>query len=195
MLVLAFGVPLRFLHMYSGDYLASLLLIFGVVVLVLNRNAARENFSWHVPPIMLSLILGFATILTVGGWLDWQLTDAWLSPLRWLRFAALLPTMFIFAFAEEVVLGPVREGRRRAVRFAVFLLLRAGIWLVCLLAYYTLASGQVMMLILVTFLAVFSILQRLATDALRLRISSATGAAIFGAILECWFIATVFPLT
>ncbi len=194
MLILAFGMPLRFLHIYSGDYLASLLLIFGVLVLVLNRYAARENFSWPVRPIMVSLILGFATILAVGGWLDWQLTDAWLSPSRWLRFVALLPAMFIFAFAEEVVLGPVHEGRRRAVRFAVFLLLRAGIWLVCLLAYYTLASGQVMMLILVTFLAVFSILQRLATDALRVRISSATGAAIFGAILACWFIATVFPL-
>jgi pimeloyl-ACP methyl ester carboxylesterase len=195
MLVLAFGMPLRFLHMYSGDYLASLLLIFGIVVLVLNRNAARDNFSWSVRRIVVSLILGFATILAIGGWLNWQITDAWLSPSRWLRFAALLPAMFIFAFAEEVVLGPVYGAKRRALRFAVFLLLRGEIWIVCVLAYYELASGQVMMLILVTFLAVFSIMQRLATDALRRRISCATGAAIFGAILSCWFIATVFPLT
>jgi pimeloyl-ACP methyl ester carboxylesterase len=194
-LLLAFGTPLRFIHMYSADYLASLLLIVGVLLLALNRNASRENLSWQFRPIIVSVILGFATILAIGGWLNWQLTDAWLSSARWLRFAALLPVMLVFAFAEEALLGPVYEGKRRAQRFAVFLLFRGEIWLASLLAYYTLASGQVMILVLVTFLAMFSIVQRLATDALRRRTSSAPAAAIFGAILASWFIASVFPLT
>ena len=43
-LLLNFFVPLKFLHMYTGDYLASLLLIFGLLLLLLNRRRARSRF-------------------------------------------------------------------------------------------------------------------------------------------------------
>jgi hypothetical protein len=49
--------------------------------------------------------------------------------------------------------------------------------------------------ILVTALAIFSIFQRLGTDALRHRTASAAAAALFNAILAAWFIAAAFPLT
>ena len=144
---------------------------------------------------MAAAILGVATILAVGAWLNWQLTDAWLNAPRWLRFFALLPVMWVFAYAEEIVLGPVELGRQRALRFLVAMALRLEIWLACVLAYYMLANGQVLILLLVTVFFMFSVLQRLGTDALRRRTGSAAAAVLFGAILASWLIASVLPLT
>ena len=82
------------------------------------------------------------------------------------------------------------------MRFAVFLAAAAGnCFSPARSRYYALASGQVLIPLLFVYLAVFSMLQRLATDALRSRTGSATAAAFFGAILAAWFIAAVFPLT
>ena len=196
-LILTLFTPLKFLHIYSGDYLASLLLSCGVLFLALNRNRAkaRETLSFSLGLQLAAALLGIGTILAVGAWLNWQVTDAWLNAPRWLRFCALLPILWIFSFAEEVVLGPVDSGVRRALRFAMAIALRLEIWLVAVFAYYEFASGQVLIPLLVTALAVFSILQRLGTDALRRRTGSATAAALFGAILGAWLIASVFPLT
>jgi pimeloyl-ACP methyl ester carboxylesterase len=194
-LLLGLGSPLHFLHLYSGAYLASLLLIVGILLLILNFGFAMEYATLNGKRLAAAAILGFATFLAIGAWLNWQVDDAWLNTPRWLRFAGLLPVLWIFAFAEEVVLGPPHRGKQRAARFAIFLSLRLEIFLACLLAYYMLASGQVLIVILFVYLALFSVLQRLATDALRVRTGSATSAAIFGAILASWFISTVFPLT
>jgi pimeloyl-ACP methyl ester carboxylesterase len=194
-LLLVLGVPLIFLHLYTGAYLASLLLIVGILLLIFNFGFAMEYASLPGKKLVVAAILGFATFLAIGGWMNWQLDDAWLNAPRWLRFAGLLPVMWIYSFAEEVVLGPTHHGLQRAVRFAISLLLRAEIFLACTLAWYLFASGQVLIPLLFVYLGVFSILQRLATDALRSRIASATAAALFGAILASWFIAGVFPLT
>jgi pimeloyl-ACP methyl ester carboxylesterase len=194
-LILVLGTPLRFLHLYSGAYLASLLLIVGILLLIFNFGFAMEYASLRAKPLAAAAILGFATFLAVAAWLNWQIDDAWLNAPRWLRFAALLPITWIFSFAEEVALGPVRHGAQRAVRFAVFLFFRLEIFLACTLAWYFFASGQVLIPLLFVYLALFSILQRLATDALRVRSGSATGAALFGAILASWLLASVFPLT
>jgi Alpha/beta hydrolase family len=194
-LLLNFLVPLKFLRIYTGDYLASLLMICGVLLLILNRYRARTNLALDLSALFAAAVLGVATILAVGAWMNWQLTDGWMNVPRWAKFCGLLPFLWIFAYAEEVVLGPVDSGKRRALRFAVAIALRLEIWLVCVFAYYKMANGQVLILLLVTVLAVFSILQRLGTDALRRRSGSATAAALFGAILAAWLIASVLPLT
>jgi pimeloyl-ACP methyl ester carboxylesterase len=193
--ILSLGTPLRFLHLYAGGYLASLLLIDGLFLLALNWKAARTSWSPRARPIFAAALLGFATFLAVGAWLNWQLADMWMNAPRWLRFAELLPIAYIFCFAEEVVLGLVGIGKRRALRYAISLTLRLELWLACLLAYFRLANGEILILILVVALAVFSVLQRLAADALRARTGSATAAALFGAILTAWFVAAIFPLT
>jgi pimeloyl-ACP methyl ester carboxylesterase len=194
-LLLVLGVPLKFLHLYTGAYLASLLLIVGILLLIFNFGFAMEYAAPHIKPLAVAAALGIATLLALGAWMNWQLDDAWLISPRWLRFAGLLPVTWIYCFAEEVTLGPVHHGLRRVVRFAIFLLLRLEIFLACTLAWYLFASGQVLIPLLFAYLAAFSTLQRLATDALRVRTRSATAAALFGAILASWFIAGVFPLT
>ncbi|MFZ3214436.1 MAG: alpha/beta fold hydrolase [Candidatus Acidiferrales bacterium] len=194
-LLLIPGTPLKFLHLYTGAYLASLLLIAGILLLLFNFGFAMEHATFRARALAVAAILGFATCMAVAAWLNWQLDDAWLNAPRWLRFAGLLPVAWIYCFAEEVALGPVQHGMHRAVRFAVFLLLRLELFLACALAWYLFASGQVLVPLLFAYLALFSTLQRLATDALRSRNRSATAAALFGAILASWFIAGVFPLT
>ncbi|HKN62269.1 MAG TPA: alpha/beta fold hydrolase [Candidatus Acidoferrales bacterium] len=193
--VLGLGVPLKFLHMYSGDYLVSLLALFAVFMLAMNRKAAKESWSCNARQWLVAAILGFAMLLAIGAWLNWRVSDLWLNEARWLRFAAVLPFAFLFAFAEETVLGPVDQGQQRALRYAVCLLVRLELWLACILAFYTLSSGQFLIALLIGALAVFSIFERLGTDALRRRTGSPTAAALFNAILVAWFIAAVFPLT
>jgi hypothetical protein len=194
-LLLALGVPLKFLHMYTADYLLSLLLVVGVILLILNRKYIGEVWPPSVSSFVVAGILGFGFFLAVGGWLNWQLDDAWLNAPRRLRFAEILPVTYIYCSAEELVLGSVRSGTRRALRFGIFLLLRLEIFLACTLAYFELMSGQVLIPLLFTFFAFFSILQRLAADGVRKRTGSATAAILFSAILAAWFVAAVFPLT
>jgi pimeloyl-ACP methyl ester carboxylesterase len=194
-LLLVLGVPLKFLHMFTADYLLSLLLIVGIGLLIFNRKYIKDVWPPNVSSFVAAGVLGFAAFLAVGGWLNWQLDDASLNAPRWLRFAGILPITYVFCSAEELVLGPLHSGRRRALRFGVFLLLRLEIFLACLLAYYKLMSGQVLIPLLVVFLAAFSILQRLAADGVRKRTGSATAAILFSAILAAWFVASVFPLT
>jgi pimeloyl-ACP methyl ester carboxylesterase len=194
-LVLTVWVPLKFLHIYTGDYLASLMLISGVLLLALNWNAAKSARAVNWRALVCATILGFAVILGTGAWLNWQLTDLWMNGPRWARFMALLPIAWIFCFAEEVVLGNVGHGTPRALRFAMFLGLRLELWLACVLAYYELVSGQALIVLLFAGLAAFSILQGLVTSALRRRTGAPAAASLFGAILFAWFIGAVFPLT
>jgi pimeloyl-ACP methyl ester carboxylesterase len=194
-LLLALGVPLKFLHMYTADYLLSLLLVVGIVLLILNRRYIKEIWPPKVSSFVVAGILGFGFFLAVGGWLNWQLDDAWLNAPRWLRFAGILPVTYIYCSAEELVLGSVPRGAHRGLRFGIFLLLRLEIFLACALGYFELMSGQVLIPLLFVFLAFFSILQRLAADGVRKRTGSATAAMLFSAILAAWFVAAVFPLT
>jgi len=194
-LILSLGVPLGFLHLYAGGYLVSLLLIDGAILVALNAKAAKGAWSPHARAILAAALLAFAIFLATGAWLNWQLADMWMNAPRWLRFAGILPAAFVFCFAEETVLGPVERGSRRALRYFISLVLRLEIWLACLLAYYRLAHGEVLILILFFALGGFSVLQRLATDGLRARTGSPIGAALFGAILAAWFVAAIFPLS
>jgi len=193
-LVLAAFVPMKFIHLYNGDYLASLLLISAGLMLALNWKFVKPSFAPDVARLIAASALAIAVVLAAGAWFNWQLGDLWLNANRWLRFAAILPAALIFCFAEEVTLGRVSAGKARAMRFLLVLVLRLELWLACVLAYYALGNGQVLIGVLVAGLAAFSVLQRLATDALRVRTGSATAAAAFGAILAAWFIAAVFPL-
>jgi pimeloyl-ACP methyl ester carboxylesterase len=194
-LILRIGVPLRFLHMYSADYLISLLTTAGVVLLSLNLGYLMEYAWFKSAKLLAAALLGIATILAMGAWMNWQLTDGLPNAPRWFRFVGILPFLYLYGFAEEVVLGPVKHGWPRVARFALFGVLRVELLIACIVGYYSLGNGQILLVLLAVFFAVFSIVQRLATDAVRAHTGSATAAALFGAILAAWFVATIFPLT
>lgn len=194
-LLLVLGVPFRFIHMYSADYLASVIFIVAAPVLFINRDAARRICHTTPPQLALAIALGLVAVLATSAWFNWHMADLWLNAPRWLRFVELLPFSWALCFAEEVLLGPLDARKMRASRYATFLLLRLEIWLACLLAFFVLASGQILLPILFLQLAVFSVAQRLAADTLLRRGASPAAAALFGAILAAWFVAAVFPIT
>jgi pimeloyl-ACP methyl ester carboxylesterase len=194
-LILRFGVPLRFLHIYAADYLVSLLTIAAIILLTLNLGFLMEYAWFKSAKLLAAALLGFVTILAMGAWMNWQLTDGLPNAPRWYRFIGLLPFLYLYAFAEEVVLGPVKHGWPRVARFVLFGALRFELLVACFVGYYALGNGQILLVLLAVFFMGFSILQRLATDAVRNHTGSATAAALFGAILAAWFVATIFPLT
>jgi pimeloyl-ACP methyl ester carboxylesterase len=185
---------LRFIHLYAGDYLASEALIMVIVLLLFNRSALRKRFALPVRPLLAAAALAVVALLAFGGWFNWEITDLWLNAPRWLRFAELLPFACVFFYIEQAVLGPVGSGKFRVARFGLFLGLRFEIWLACVIGYFVLASGQILLPILIMQFGAFSVAQGLVSDALRRRTDPAA-AALFGAILTAWFVAAVFPIT
>ncbi|HTZ74498.1 MAG TPA: alpha/beta fold hydrolase [Candidatus Aquilonibacter sp.] len=194
-LLLLFGTPLRFIHLYAGDYLASEAVIMAIVILLFNRKAAHGIFSFHSRQLFCVAVLAVVVFLALGKWFDWEISSLWLNAPRWIRFAELLPFAWLFCYAEQAVLGALGAGKSRVARFGVFLGLRFEIWLACVIGLFLLASGQILLPILVMQFGAFSIAQGVASDALLRRTGSATAAALFGAILAAWFVAAVFPIT
>jgi pimeloyl-ACP methyl ester carboxylesterase len=212
-LLLQLWIPLRPLRLFSGDYLASLLLFVALLAIATYCNQSRKPFFLFLKSqisdlksassagvslsrsLVASILLAFAFFLAASWLLAWQATDVWLNTARWLRFPALLLPMFLYAFAEEIALGPPRPGRadvfRRLLRA---LTLRAILLTVMLAAIFLLRSNQILIPLLALYLGIFSIFQRLAADAVRRRAASLLSTVIFSAILAAWYIAAVFPL-
>ncbi len=200
--VLNFWVPLRALRIFSGDYLASFLMLAGTTLLALLREKAGAAVRFDARAITMAGTLALATVVAFGLWLNWQLTDAWPNAARWGRFVPLVLVCWPYFLTEAVVLGPPepigdggRPGRAKARRYLLFVALRLVLWLALVFALFALGSGQILVVLLAMFLALFAIFERLGADAVWRRTGSAAATAGFGAILTAWFIATVFPLT
>jgi hypothetical protein len=198
---LNFFIPLRFLRMYDGDYLASCLFIAGTVLCVLHwfRQAETGSMNPRQPwrAIAAGVVLGMATMLAFSAWMNWALTDMWLNSARWMRFPVILLACLPYAFAEEWALGAPGVGNWLAKirRYLIFASLRLLVWLSILFALYVYADQQILLAVLIFYMGFFSLLVRLGADAVHRRTASPAGAAVFTAILMAWFIAAVFPLT
>jgi len=186
--------PERLFPFYGGGYLACFLLLAGIALALLFRKQFRGAFDHGYRPVLAAAALGLLVFCGLGAWLNWQLMEVWLSGVRWFYFVPLFVANLPYAMAEEVALGPP-GGSRRFERFRTFVMLRLILWLALLAGILIFLSGQVLMVVLVTFFVAVSLGQRFGADALRRRTGSAAAAAIFSAILAAWFMAAVFPLS
>jgi len=216
--VLKFWVPLGALGIYNGDYLASFLLVAGIVLAVMRRQRAWQALPIRVVEgrgvrlwrgVGMAAVVGLGAAMAFGGWVNWELTDAWPNAARWWRFAALVFVFGPYLWAEEKALGAPEErergpakagpdaGRARTGwrRWGIFLAMRGILWLAMMFGLFVLDSGAVLMLLFVVYMATISLLQRMGSDAVRKRTGSALAAAVFGAIVAAWFVASVFPIT
>jgi hypothetical protein len=75
-----------------------------------------------------------------------------------------------------------------------FFALRGILWLILVGAIFYLHSGQFAFVLLILYFALFSILQRLATDVIRIQTRCIATAAIFGAILLAGFVLAILPI-
>jgi pimeloyl-ACP methyl ester carboxylesterase len=191
-LLLKMGTPLNFIRLQTGSYLASLLLLTGALAVMMNWREAGATLRGAARGVAGALALGFVVTAILTIWLHWQVSGVRLAGPRLAAFLLLIPFCGIYSLAEETELGA--PGQHGMKRWRTYMRLRAIVWLAAIFGIFLLGSGQVMILLLVMYLGFFSLLQRMATDALRLR-TGALPAVIFGAILTSWFIAAIFPLS
>jgi pimeloyl-ACP methyl ester carboxylesterase len=192
--IVSFWYPQRLLPFYEGGYLAWFLLLAGVALALLFRNRLHSVFDRGYPPALAAVTLGMLVCCGLAAWLRWQLTDVWMSGVRWFYFLPLFLANLPYAMAEEAALGPP-GGLRDVGRAGAFVALRFVLWVALLMGILIFLSGQVLMAVLAVFFAAVSLGQRFGADALRRRTGSASAAAIFSAILAAWFMAAVFPLS
>jgi hypothetical protein len=185
-------IPPRVLGLFEGDYLASFFLLVGVILLLLHPKLARKKFTTKPGVVLSAAAAALILHLLVTGWFDLTVTSAWLTLQRWERFPPFFLAAFVFLYALEILLGPVVEPRKRLGMDYLAILLT---WVVLLFGTFVLHSGQILVLLLMPYFALFFVFMRLGARLVRRRTASATAAAVFGAILLVGFCLVLFPLS
>jgi pimeloyl-ACP methyl ester carboxylesterase len=190
--VLRYFIPLRVLRLFEGDYLASFFLLTGVVLLFLHPKLALRKLAAK-PGVLVGAAAGAVILhLLVTGWFDLTVTSAWLTLQRWERFPLFFLAAFLFLYALEILLGPVSEPRQRlGIDYLAILLA----WLVLVFGTFVLHSGQILVVLLMPYFALFFLFMRLGARLVRQRTASPTAAAIFGAILLAGFSLVLYPVS
>lgn len=200
--ILSYWNPLRLLHLFEGDYFASFLLVLGLVLLGLHWNSLRNLFGTRPAdaqptPYFTLLAAAFAAFLLhflVTAWMDLTFTEAWVTAARWARFAPLFIAVLLYHAAEELLLGPAPPGKGRR-RLLTALFLRLVAWVAMVAGIFLLHSGEVLLVLLAPYFAIFCVLQAWGMKVVREVTASPAATALFGAILLAGFCLVVFPTT
>jgi pimeloyl-ACP methyl ester carboxylesterase len=193
-IALRFWSPLSFVRLYNGGYLASFLLIGGLLILLIHRKSVRACWPTDIKAALFASLAGLALHLLVTGWFEATVAEAWLSWARWARFPVLLVAAFAYLLAEEILLGPGAQ-RSTVSRVWLALTLRAIAFLALVFGIFVLHSGAILIILLALYLALFFVFQRMGMDIVRQQTGSAIAAALFGAILLAGFCLVIFPVT
>ncbi|HEY1468815.1 MAG TPA: alpha/beta fold hydrolase [Candidatus Acidoferrum sp.] len=192
--LLRYGVPLKGMHAFEGDYLASFFLLVGMALLLVHGNLARAQFRTKGAALFGALLSGLLLYLLLAGWLQLTLAGAWPTLARWIRFPFYFMGAFLFLFMLEVLVGPVEEGRR-AKRFGVWMGMVALAWLALAGGIVYLHSGEFLLALLGGYLAAVFLCVGLGARLVRRMTGSATAAAVFSAILLAGICQVIFPLS
>ncbi len=184
--------PLKMLGLFEGDYLAGFFLLVGLGLIVLHPKLALKNFRAKPGAVLAAAFAALILHLLVTGWFDLTITGAWLNLQRWERFPVFFVAAFLFLYGLETVLGPVTEPQTR-LRLDLLALLLA--WMCLGIGTFHLHSGQILVVLLAPYFALFFLLTRLGARLVRTRTASATAAAVFGAILLAGFCLVLFPVS
>jgi pimeloyl-ACP methyl ester carboxylesterase len=183
-----------FFHVFEGDYLAGFLLVVGVILLLVHRKDLGIFAQWKPVPLLATVFAAIILPVLIYSWLDLTVTEAWLTPSRWLRLPALFVAVVPYHAAEELLLGSLR-ARPGKIRLVLGLAIRLSVWVALFLGVFVLHNGEILLVLLAPYLATFCLLQRSGTDVVRKGTGSPIAAAIFGAILLAGFCVVVFPIT
>ncbi|HEX8879687.1 MAG TPA: alpha/beta fold hydrolase, partial [Candidatus Acidoferrum sp.] len=85
-LLLRFWNPVHAIRLYEGDYLASFLLILGIVLASLHWKSLREQFSRWKSGLLVAVFAALILFLLFSAWLELSIYEAWLTPPKWARF-------------------------------------------------------------------------------------------------------------
>jgi hypothetical protein len=194
LLLAARAIPVHFVRVFNGDYLAVFLFLTGIVILGIFYKFVPALKSLVPASVGSACASALVLVLLFAGWFELTFYEAWLTRARWLRFPLLLLLFLPWHFAEEILLGQPSSSpdlRRLAKAFG----LRSGVYVALFLGIQYFHSGAILLFLLLAYFITFSVLQRLACDLVRFRTQSSASAAIFGAILLAAFALVIFPVT
>jgi len=190
--VLHYVAPLKVLGLFQGDYLAGFFLLAGVGLIALHLKLAQKKFPAK-PGVLLSAAFAALILhLLVTGWFDLMITGSWMNLQRWAKFPIFFFAAFLFLYSLETMLGPVVQPRRR---YAIDLFSILLAWACLAIGAFYLHSGQILVVLLAPYFALFFVLSRMGARLVRKRTASATAAAVFGAILLAGFCLVLFPVS
>jgi hypothetical protein len=192
--LLRLWTPLKAIGLFQGDYLASFLLLFGALLVVIHWSWVRSALSSFPRHLLAAGLSGIVLLLIATAWFDLTSYEAWLTGAKWARFPFLVLALLPYHMAEEMLLGPVEHGKKWR-RLALALSLRLISWGALMAGVLILHNGEILMGLLSLYMAVFNLLQRSAMDLVRNESGSAGATALFGAILLAGFCLVIFPLT
>jgi pimeloyl-ACP methyl ester carboxylesterase len=192
--LLRFWIPLKAIGLFQGDYLASVSLLLGSMLVVMHWSCVRSALSSFPRHMLAAGFAGVVLLLLSTAWFDLTFYEAWLTGARWMRFPVLPMVFFPYLMAEETLLGPVQSGKRWR-RLALALTLRLITWGAMMGGVLLLHNGEILIGLLAVYLALFNIVQRSGMDIVREETGSAAATALFGAILLAGFCLVIFPLT
>jgi pimeloyl-ACP methyl ester carboxylesterase len=193
-LLLRFWIPLKDIKLFQGDYLASVLLLLGTMLVLMHWSSVRAALANSSRHLLGAAFAGLVLLLLATAWFDLTFYEAWLTAAKWARFPFLLVVLFPHHLAEETLLGPVQSGKRGR-RLALALTLRLITWGAVMAGVLILHNGEILMGLLSLYMAVFNLIQRSGMDIVRTETGSARAAALFGGILHAGFCLVIFPLT
>lgn len=186
--------PFHALHIFEADYFAAFLVFVSIILLAIFRPSPFSSLGVSLKPLLRATFASLLLLILVNGWFELTLSEAWLNAARWSRFPFLLLLVLPIHLAEEVLLGPP-ERLAGWSRLAAAMSFRLVPWLAIAIALFHLHSGELLLVLLVPFLAVLSLLQRRGMDIVRTSTRSAAATALFGAILLAGFCLVIFPIT
>ena len=192
--LLRFGNPLRSIHLFEGNYLASFLLLLGMALLFMRRNSLRAHLCHWKSGLIGAFFASLILLLLFTAWLELSLYEAWLTPAKWLRFPFLFLAFLPYHFAEEICLGPA-TSQSAWRRFTAGLSSRAAAWAALAIGVLYLHSGEILMVLLLPYFVLLTVLQRRGMDIVHQETGSALASAAFGAILLAGFCLVIFPVT
>ncbi|MGH9861942.1 MAG: alpha/beta hydrolase [Candidatus Acidiferrales bacterium] len=187
-------LPLGFLGLADGDYLASILLLLTLWLLPAWRHQPWVR-SWPETrrKVAAALALALYVILVCGGFLTWQLFDLWPTGGRLLQILPLL-LLFPYALGEELLVRAYAKNAREERALSGFLIWRAAILAAIVYGALVLGSGAGMLVLMSFSLTVLTLVEALLTAALTYTLGSVYACAVFKSLYLAWLFATVFPL-
>jgi len=192
-IVLRYWEPLRVVRVFQADYLAGFLLFSGVLLIALHWRHFTETFDLRNFSVLRAMFAAIVLFLLFSAWFELSLTESWLDSARWQRFPLLFLTILPALMAEELLLGTV-TAKPGWTRLFLALFYRLLWWLPAVLGILLLHSGEVLLVLLAPYLALFCFAHRRGMDVVREVTGSAASAAVFGAILLAGFFLVIFPL-
>ena len=191
--LLRYGIPLKGMHAFEGDYLASFFLLVGMALLLVHGNLVRAQFRTKGAALLGASLAGLLLYFLLTGWLQLTLAGVWPTLARWIRFPFYFMTAFLFLFMLEALVGPVVEGQR-VKRFGVWMGIVVLAWLALVGGIQYLHSGEILLVLLSAYFAVVFVGLGLGAQLVRKVTGSATAAALFSAILLAGICQVIFPL-